>query len=440
MINTSGRFKIEILTKHYLFVYVFLCMTGSNYVQAETSLTLQNLVDLAVTNDPWIARSKALQSALTLQSEAAGELPDPQMTASLANFPTDTFSFSQEPMTQVQLGIMQKIPGGHSRKYRRRVKILQSESEQLAQLARTQLVELKVTQLWLDLYLAHSTHRLILQDRPLFQQLIEVTNASYQSASGRTNQQDVIRVQLELIQLDDRLLQLKETKTSRKQEFVEWLPASYLSLPMTWTLDDKLLAEPQQRFDDNSVNQLLTNHPDLRLIDRTIDSKKAGFSLAQESTKPDWSISASYGYRDHDRMGNDLADFVSVGVSFALPIFKKNRQHKQIAAAAELVGATESLRLIRLQQLRQRYMKSYASLKTLDERLALYRDSLLAQINVLAQASLSAYTSGQGDFSDVMRAYITLLNAKIEVKTIEVNRLKTLAEIRYLSTSQEYAS
>ena len=59
---------------------------------------------------------KSLQSmaeerdALAAEISVAGALDDPRLGIGVANVPTDTFSFNQEPMTQKQLFIAQKFP------------------------------------------------------------------------------------------------------------------------------------------------------------------------------------------------------------------------------------------------------------------------------------------------------------------------------------------
>ena len=405
----------------------------------QTPLTLAELVDLAVEHDPWLERSRALEQALSSEAIAAGELPDPMVSATLLNFPTDTFKLAQEPMTQIRFGYTQRFPGGDSRDLRRRVKTLQSERLALDQSVRTKTIELQITDLWLDLYLARSSAQLIKIDRPLFEQLIEVTNASYRSATRKVSQQDLIRAQLELTRLDDRLLRLNEIQDSRHKELAEWLPMNLLATPISWQFPDELAVSPVRETEGERLYQLLSRHPELRSSDQSIAATRVGLRLAQEETKPDWALNAAYGYRDEDRFGNELADFVTLGVTFQLPLFKKNRQNQEIAAAADLVSADESGRVARLQQLTRRYLKAYATLDSLDERLDLYQGSLLRQMDALAEASLNAYTTDEGDFADVMRAYVALLNAKIEARTIEVNRLKVLAEIRYIAANPEYA-
>ena len=68
-----------------------------------------------------------------------------------------------------------------------------------------------------------------------------------------------------------------------------------------------------------------------------------------------------------------------------------------------------------------------AELAILDERQSLYVDTLLSQINDLTEATLSAYTADEGDFEEVMRAYIAELNTKIELLQIDVARLRVIS-------------
>lgn len=436
---TPGKSLLPVPIFGKIVILIFYLVGISTQASEQPGLSLPKLIDLAIEHDPWLDRSRALEHALSSEAIFVGELPDPQVSASLLNFPTDTFDLAQEPMTQIQFGVSQRFPGGDSRALRRRVKMLQSKRQVVDRMTRKKVIELQVTDLWMSIHLARSTSKLINDDRPLFEQLIEVTDASYRSATRQVSQQDLIRAQLELTKLDDRLLRIKEVEDSRHKELAEWLPIDYLSTRISWKIPDELTVSPVLEKDSSRVYDLLSRHPEIRSIDNSVAAKRVEYSLAQESSKPDWALKAAYGYRDEDRFGRDLPDFVTLGVTFQLPLFKKNRQNQQILAAADRVSADESRRLGKLQQLTRRYLKAHAILATLDERLVLYRESLLRQMDSLAEASLNAYTTDDGDFADVIRAYIALLNAKIEAQTIGANRLKVIAEIRYVAINQEYA-
>ena len=52
-------------------------------------------------------------------------------------------------------------------------------------------------------------------------------------------------------------------------------------------------------------------------------------------------------------------------------------------------------------------------------------------------STLSAYTADEGDFEEVMRAYIAELNTKIELLQIDVARLRVISRLNYLLARSE---
>ena len=78
----------------YLALYLSL-LSSVTLASEQPPLTLAELVDLAVEHDPWLDRSRALEQALSSEAIAVGELPDPMVSATLLNFPTDTFKFAR---------------------------------------------------------------------------------------------------------------------------------------------------------------------------------------------------------------------------------------------------------------------------------------------------------------------------------------------------------
>jgi hypothetical protein len=48
---------------------------------------------------------------------------------------------------------------------------------------------------------------------------------------------------------------------------------------------------------------------------------------------------------------------------------------------------------------------------------------------------LSAYTADEGDFEEVMRAFIGELNTKIELLEIDIQRLQVISRLNYLTAA-----
>ena len=167
--------------------------------------SFNSTVTTAQKNDPWLTGNKHQQQAVEALSNAASSLPDPKMSVAFANLPTDGFDFAQEGMTQLKVGITQMFPRGDSLTIKNQQLRIQSEAYPFQRSDREAKVAVTVGSLWLDAYYVQQSIILIEQNRSLFEQLADVAQASYSSTLGKTRQQDIVRAQLELTQLDDRL-------------------------------------------------------------------------------------------------------------------------------------------------------------------------------------------------------------------------------------------
>ena len=78
-------------------------------------LSLSEAIRLAVTaEDPQLLSLVEKTAALEDQAIADAQLEDPTISGGIANLSTDTFRFSQENMTQAQVGIRQVFPAGRT--------------------------------------------------------------------------------------------------------------------------------------------------------------------------------------------------------------------------------------------------------------------------------------------------------------------------------------
>ena len=415
-------------------------------VGAEQTLSLNESIRISLLNDPWLAGNEFTQDSVAAMSIAAGSLADPKVSVSMANFPTDTFNFGQEAMTQYKVGISQMLSRGDSLRIKREQLQTKSESFPYQRQNRKAQITVSVSQLWLDVYKAQMSIALIEKDRQLFEQLSEVAESSYASALGRTSQQDIIRAQLELTRLDDRLTNLKLMQESTFEKLYQWVGSDFannyrdsnVSASNYLQVDRKLpeigLTNPdvyQRQYDNNELYQLMKNHPMILALKKNIDSTEMGIDLAKQKYKPAFGINASYGFRGTAPNGNNRPDFLSFGVTFDLPLFTKNRQDQELKAAVAKTQAVKTEERSLLRKMLSAFASAKAQLLRLNERQALYQNNLIPQMHEQAEASLSAYTNDDGDFAEVVRARIAVLNAEIDALSIDVDRQKTIAQLNY---------
>jgi outer membrane protein TolC len=420
-------------------VTLFLPLMGlfSVPILAET-YTLQEAISKAQSLDPWITGSLKRQESIDARSVEAGALPDPQVNMGIANLPIDSLDFSQEAMTQFKVGVSQMFPRGKTLSLEQEKLQRLSEMQPYARADREAKVAVVVAELWLEALRNHLSIQLIEQDRSLFQHLVDVAQSNYTSASGRTRQQDVVRAQLELTRLDDRLTQLYLQSDVHLAKLAEWLSDPAISLSDTaWQSEPPtVLRHRANQSTGNAaylktVSEILIQHPSVLSLNQKLSAFDSGVEIAKQSYKPQWGLNASYAYRDDSPMGDERSDFFSVGVTFDLPIFTGNRQDKRVQSAKADLEEVKTEKVLLLRQLKAQLESTEAKYLRLVERKTLFEQRLLKEMTDQAEASLSAYTHDDGDFAEVVRARIAELNARIDALNISIDIQKVVAQLNY---------
>lgn len=428
-----------------------LLVSGASSSTAATHqqgrLTLNDALKIAADNDPWLSGSLFEQQSMEAKAVSAYQLPDPKLSFALANLPTDSFDFGQEAMTQLVVGVSQMYPRGDTRQLKREQLLLQGAKQPLLRQERVAKVTLMVTQLWLDAYQARESVKLIEQDMSLFNQLVDISMASYSTALGQVRQQNLIEAQLERIRIEDRLTKLLQKKESAEQALQGWLiptknsfaqgelvEADYDSnlptLPSAYAeqLQGRHLTTPE-------LARLLTQHPLVQAMDQNVEIAGSGVKLAKQKYKPEWGVSMSYGYRAEDANGRDRADLLSAAVSVSMPLFSSTSQDHEVESAVASQEKIRTERSLLIRNLISEFQTAKAQIERLDQRQQLFSKKLLPQVKRQAEATLNAYESDNGSFTEVVRSRIGQLNARIEYLDLKVMRLKQIAQLNYLLTT-----
>lgn len=400
-------------------------------------LTLEQAEQMALVDEPGIVSQQWQMQSLSAQSIADGQLNDPKLQVGLSNMPTDTFNFDQENMTQFKVGIIQQFPAGDSLNIKQKKTQKQSELL-LSKISERKLSIIKEVRLtYFEIYYWEKAQKTIKQNKRFFSQLVDIVQSMF--SVGRNNQQDLIRAQLELSRLDDRLLKISQKINTQRAKLSRWIGIQN----STQTLSSELpvLSVPVMSDDFETLSQLFHTHPKILEIDKKMEISRKEIELVKESYTPGWALNVAYGYRDNSPQknpnGTKRADFLSAGVSIDLPLFTANRQDKKLLAKEHAYQSLKDKRIAMLRQLVADLQQETANEEQLKNRHQLYNKLLLPQAKQQTQASLSAYQSDRGNFSDVMRAYIDDLNVRLDERRIAVDHLQSMARILYFTSSFE---
>lgn len=392
---------------------------------ADEPLELTQAERIALEAEPGQQALAARADALAHRAEVAAALPQPELRIGLNNYPIQSGSFSTEGMTNASLGIRQAFPPGQTLKLER--ERFEWEAAAVGEAAdhRADEIRRKTREAWLDVYYWQEAAAQVEATRPFFADLLTVTESLY--SVGRKTRQDVLRAELELSRLEDRLIDIGRSEAMARARLAEWVGAA-ADRTVAGTLPAWDAVPPLTEFVTS-----LDAHPRLRAADADLEARRTAVSLATERRKPGWALDVGYAYREGQlNTGEPRSDFVTVGVTMGLPFTRSKAVDGKLTAALRERSAAEFDRDRERRALESTLRAEHARFTELSRRLALFEERILAQVREHAAAALDAYRSDTADFADVMRAYIDDLDTRTEFLRLSTERAMSYAALAYL--------
>lgn len=389
-------------------------------------LGLVDLEQVALRRDPLIQKYQSEARAMEAEGIAARQNPDPKLKIGLMNVPVDSFDMAQEPMTQQVIGVQQMFMPGRRREGMGRRMEAMAGARRAAGDHQGLLVQKDVRQTWLKVYKLYHAAGIIRNTRETFRQILDITRLQYRA--GRGNQQDVIRAELELNLLEDKLIEIDTSRLMALAALSRRVGSG--AREENLDLDSLRLPAISAR---GQIAAGLASHPMARMKEQMVISAQEGMEVAHGRYDIGWMLDLSYGLRQPAPNGMDRADFVSAMVMVDLPFFSRNRQDKWLAASEAELGAARSDVEDTRYMLQARLDAQYDRLEKLQQRLSYYRDTVLPQSGQNAEAALKAYQSRAGEFTPLIRARLMELKNKLQALDIVVEHAQAQTELLYLA-------
>jgi outer membrane protein TolC len=318
------------------------------------------------------------------------------------------------------VALSQEFPSGSTLRLNREKRQAEAEMERMRREIAIRDAALAVRLAWLHKFHASVGQSIIEENRQAVNELVDALSASY--AQGKLTSQDVLRAELELSLLDDRLAELRQNEAVAEAELSRYIgPAAFRPSPGK-------LPEFAAPGTMDAMEAVLVRHPVALVDDATIAVEETEIGLAKQAYKPKWSLEGGYGVR-----GAERPDFASAGVRFSVPIFTGKRQDRALSAARKDKSAAELDRATTLLDLRRELVKTYADWVQLEKRLALYDAAVIQRAGEAADASVSAYGGGLADFPELIRSQLAELDAKLRRHDLRIQRAMAWARLAYLA-------
>lgn len=370
-------------------------------------LLLEDAVAMAVADNPGLAAMKIRAEVLAAIPAQRSSLPDPRLSLNVLNLPADSFDFTQEPMTQLQIGFSQVLP------FPGKLALQAAAAEHETIAARWEVDEMRLTLVrdvkivWWNLFFTDRALEIVDRNVELMRQFVDVAQTKYKVGKGL--QQDVLLAQLELSKLHDKgigLRGLRRGQAARLNALLDQPMNSPVQLPQ------RIAEKLTEISNEEGLIALATkSRPMLAVRQSNIDAARARLGLAKKDYSPDFMLGASYGYRGGENIdGSDRADFLSVMLSMNLPIYAGARQDKVVDQRTSQV----LLNQYRLDDARGmvavEVSQALADYQRSREQASLLKQGIIPQAGQTVASMLAGYQVNKVDFLNLVRTQVTLFN------------------------------
>lgn len=374
----------------------------------EVNLTLEGATRLALRDNPDLAQMQSRYEAMAAIPSQVGTRPDPVLSLNALNFPTDSFNFGQEAMTQVQLGLSQKFP------FPGKLSLMEEAAEFEADAAQQSVEETRLRlvrdlrSLWWTLFYLDRALETVERNQALLRQLVQIAKTKYEVGDGL--QQDVLLAQLELSKLLEQSINLagaRRAESAKLNRLMSQPTDRLLVLPASVSRELPEIASESELFQRGEMNR-----PALFRQRSRIQAAQSRVELAKKDYYPDFTLGAAYGLRSGENPGGmgDRSDLFSVRLSVNLPIYQDRKRGQTVSQRkSELASARYEL-ADEINKMRSEISQAQALFIQARDQMQLLESGILPQSRQTVQSMIAGYQVSEVDFLNLVRSQITVYN------------------------------
>jgi outer membrane protein, heavy metal efflux system len=391
-------------------------------MRSETSAPLlDDLIREALGRSPSLASMKARLDASMQMARVPG-LPNPTLEVMTQDAGFPSWTVGKMEMSMVQIGLTQSFPalgrtGAEKAVGEAQAGIREAELEA----ARRQVV-LAVRRLYSRLYALDREQEAVRSGAVLLETLAHSAEERY--SASRTELEAVLKAQLSVSRLTERLHDLETERTASVAELDQLL--------------DRPGDEPLGRVDSlpplpvsgaGADSLVLARSPEVQTRRAAVKAAAQRLQLARIGYRPGFMAGGDIGLR------GKLDPVVSFRVGLDLPLWETGRARYEVQAAeAELQMAREDQREAEA-SVRSAATRLSAETRRSGEQIRLYREALLPQSEAALEAARSSFLADRTDFSTVIEDFQMWLEARAQLAAREAEAFRTWAELESLTSA-----
>ncbi|MDW3212155.1 MAG: TolC family protein [Reichenbachiella sp.] len=419
--------KFTIKNTYSWLLILLLIVTKVNAQEAQDP-TIEYL-KIAAENNPELKAVFNQYLATLERMPQARALPDPTVMFNIFTSPVETRVGAQN----AGISLSQAFPWFGQ---------LKSQERAVAQLAKARFEAFEETKNrlffdvrseYFDLYVLEAAIDIVEENIVLLESFRELASVRLESATGSAV--DLLRVEMDLEELNNQLLYLQDTRSPIQAKFNELLNTEN---PLDIAIPDSLATIAFSEGKNILLDSIVAQNPLLRGLDFELQALDAEIDVAQKMGLPSFNLGVSY-TNISPRSGVDIPDngkdaliFPQVGVR--IPLYRK--KYQSMVKEKELLRTSVTYKKEdKTNELETSLEKGWRDYSDAVRRVGLYQ-RLMRYANQSLDILIAQYTTAGSDFEEVLRMERQLLRYELELEKARADQNTFVAYINYLTGKQ----
>ncbi|MDF2929902.1 TolC family protein [Anaerospora sp.] len=386
----------------------------------QEQLTLKQVVDDAVKNNPAVIESQKRWEEKQARIPLAKAWPNPQLAIMKDDIPDSSlnpfdammteYTFTQDMMNPAKLKAMGKMADSDAQMARASYQDKQMEVYTAAKTA------------YYDLLYSDKALEIGKENQVLMGQLVQIAQVNY--STGMVPLQDTLKAQTEYSKMTADLVSMASMAEVAKAKL-----NTVLGRPADMSLAVKEeFSAPPPNFDVVKLQQAAqAAKPAVVGMEKQVDMAQNSVELAKKQRLPDYQF--SIGYKDRKQtMMDTQPDTWKMEVMVMLPLWQGKNKAEINAAAANLTAAQASL--INMQNMTSLDLQmAMTDAQSAWRQINLYKNTVIPQAEQTYQAGVVSYTNGKVDFMAVLDSLNALRNVRLDYYKARIDYEKAAANL-----------
>jgi len=354
-----------------------------------------------------------------------GALPDPKLSFGYFISPVETRLGPQ----QLKFSVSQMFPWFGTLKKQEEAYAEEAKVKYQQFLSLKNEVYKKVKLKWYELYKVKEELRITKENLDVLHSLKQITERNYET--GKTEMTDVLRLDVNIREQENKLEDLQEQLSTTKTEF-----NLLLNKNKTAKVNPPREMSPDT-FDLGFYRDSVMNNPDLKALEHKVTSLKHQQEVAKKKGYPNISLALDYaviGERRDMQVANSGRDVIMPMVGISIPLYRNKYDAMEKEKALQL-KAVKSKQQSKANNLSSEYKKAEEQYLDAMRKVDLYKEQSNETERIYNLLETN-YSSDGENFYELLKTRLMVLEFELKLEKAKANQNIAVAKLEYLTNQK----